>query len=454
MHKHARIALAAAAASLSLTQVEEVLAQTRGRVHSTIARMQPERLAAAHADVERIKANVIAPEALPFQPALTDYRAIFHAHAEDSTHTGGTRDEMLAEAKTVGVEVIFLSDHYRPPRDFMDSWRGIHDDVLFIPGSEMHGFLLHPDASVVPFMSGDKQALIAEVGKGSGMLFLSHVEERRDHPMDGLTGMEVYNRHADAKDDMMSLMAIYRSATNPEGLASLHEALERYPHEMFAAQLDYSDIYMGKWDEESVKQRVVGVAANDCHHNQVIIVKKVDDTTALLGTIVDPDDGMRKIDTAGTQGLAELLEGHAPGEIVASVDFDPYARSMMNVNTHIFAAEKAEPVIRAAVAAGHAYVAHEWMCPTPGFYYHVVKDGESIAMMGDEVTLAEGQVLTAQFPSNCVMRLLKNGEEILLQEGNLLELPLAEPGVYRLEGWLKVDGEERIWIYANPIYVR
>jgi len=28
------------------------------------------------------------------------------------------------------------------------------------------------------------------------------------------------------------------------------------------------------------------------------------------------------------------------------------------------------------------------------------------------------------------------------------------PGVYRVEGWLTLDGEERGWIYANPIYVR
>src|SRR6185295_18685519 len=29
-----------------------------------------------------------------------------------------------------------------------------------------------------------------------------------------------------------------------------------------------------------------------------------------------------------------------------------------------------------------------------------------------------------------------------------------ETGAYRLEAWLKVDGEERPWIYSNPVYVR
>ena len=31
---------------------------------------------------------------------------------------------------------------------------------------------------------------------------------------------------------------------------------------------------------------------------------------------------------------------------------------------------------------------------------------------------------------------------------------VAAAGVYRVEGWLKVDGEERPWIYSNPIYAR
>ena len=28
------------------------------------------------------------------------------------------------------------------------------------------------------------------------------------------------------------------------------------------------------------------------------------------------------------------------------------------------------------------------------------------------------------------------------------------PGVYRVEGWLTIDTEERVWIYSNPIYLR
>ncbi len=87
-------------------------------------------------------------------PGWNDYRAILHAHAEDSAHTGGTRAEMLAEAKRAGVHAILLTDHHRPPKDFVtDSWRGLRDGVLFLPGSEDRGFLIYPTRSIMDRMN-------------------------------------------------------------------------------------------------------------------------------------------------------------------------------------------------------------------------------------------------------------------------------------------------------------
>ena len=107
----------------------------------------------------------------PALPGLNDYRAILHAHAEDSSHTGGTRAEMLSEAKNAGVDAIFLSDHHRPPRDFMrDSWRGLRDGVLFVPGSEAGGFLLYPSRSIMEHMNDPTAALIEATRSGDGLI--------------------------------------------------------------------------------------------------------------------------------------------------------------------------------------------------------------------------------------------------------------------------------------------
>ena len=102
-------------------------------------------------------------------PGLTDYRAILHAHAEDSTHTGGTRPEMLAEAKREGVHAILLTDHFRPPRDFMtESWRGLREGVLFVPGSESHGFLIYPTRPIMDRMKAPSRSSSRPSARAAG----------------------------------------------------------------------------------------------------------------------------------------------------------------------------------------------------------------------------------------------------------------------------------------------
>src|SRR5262245_45502836 len=207
------------------------------RKHSNLERLSLERLAAGHADVEKLKSQ---RRDIPSRPGLNDYRCILHAHAEDSDHTGGTLPEMLADAKKAGVQAILLSDHYRPPTDFIDGrWRGLKDGVLFIPGSEVHGFLVHPTKSILKRMELKGADFIDTVTAENGLIFLSHIEERKDHPVDGLTGLEIYNRHWDAKQDRGSLLVLARMLTDPKQLAQLQEAVRLYPDELFAFQCDY-----------------------------------------------------------------------------------------------------------------------------------------------------------------------------------------------------------------------
>ncbi len=406
------------------------------------------RLAAATADVARL---AVERQAGPGLAGLIDFKGIFHAHASDSAHTGGTLEEMLADAQRAGVNFIFLGSHHRPPRDFVtQSWRGVRDGVLFVPGSEMHGFLLHPMESVMDKMEGPRAELIRAVGAGGGMLFLSHVEERTDHPMEGLTGMEIYNRHADALDDASALRWLAAQMTQPATLATLRTALRLYPDAMLAAQLDYPELYLKKWDRETRTRRVVGVAANDCHHNQEFVLKAAPEGPGgILGTIVDKDKDFRKIAVA-----PELLTGAAPGATIARLDFDPYFRSFFNVSTHAFAAELNEGAIRAAVAAGHVYVAHDWMGDPRGFSFAAFLGSGRAAVLGDELAFRAGLTLRAATPLPARLRILKDGVEWKSASGRSLEAVPDGAGVYRVEAWLEIDGEQRPWIYGNPIYLR
>ncbi|MDQ3625277.1 MAG: histidinol phosphatase, partial [Verrucomicrobiota bacterium] len=328
--------------------------------------------------------------------------------------------------------------------------------VLFVPGSEIRGFLIYPMASILDKMEQPGPEFIQTVTAGEGMIFLSHIEERAEHPVDGLTGLEIYNRHWDARKDMASLLTLAFKFTDPKELADLVEAARLYPAELLAFQCDYPQVYVDKWDAGTRIKRLTGIAANDCHHNQIFIVKMVDADTVLLGTNVDEAKKMRKLTTALRPGIREMTKGRQPGDLLARLDMDPYHRSFWNVCTHVLAPKLDEPAIRAALKAGHAYVAHDWMCDATGFDFAALAvDGTRAANMGDEVTRADGLKLAAKLPVAAYVRLLRHGEEVAKSEGQAgFTFVVKEPGAYRLEAWLKLDDELRPWIFSNPIYVR
>jgi hypothetical protein len=364
---------------------------------------------------------------------------------------------MLADAKKAGIHAILLTDHFRPPRDFITGrWRGLKDGVLFIPGAEVNGFLVYPETSILKRMDLKGSDFIRTVTVGEGMIFLSHLEERKDHPVDGLTGLEIDNRHYDAKRDPASLVALALKLTHPKQLAELQQAVRLYPDELFAFQCDYPKLYLDKWDEGTQHRRLTGVAANDCHHNQVLIVKMVDEQTVLLGTNVDEDRKMRKVAAALRPGIREMTKGHKPGDVLARLDTDPYFRSFRNACTHVLAPKLDEPAIRSALKAGHAFVAHDWMGDASGFQFAACNaGGKQLAIMGDEVKLTGGLKLTAKLPLPAYVRLLRHGKEVAKFEGKSeIEFGVKQAGVYRLEAWLELDGELRPWLFANPIYVR
>jgi hypothetical protein len=73
--------------------------------------------------------------------------------------------------------------------------------------------------------------------------------------------------------------------------------------------------------------------------------------------------------------------------------------------------------------------------------------------MGDTLKRANDSRLIVSSPLPASLRLLRGGHEVARESGTRLEYAPAEPGVYRAEVWVTIAGEERPWIYANPIRV-
>lgn len=124
-----------------------------------------------------------------------------------------------------------------------------------------------------------------------------------------------------------------------------------------------------------------------------------------------------------------------------------------NRSTHLLVTEFTEPAVREALRAGHAYVANDELCDPTGFTFGAVNN-LGVFPMGDAAPLAGKTRVTALLPVPAKLRLLLNGVVVQETTGTNLTYEAKEAGAYRLEARLAVDGEERPWIYSNPVSLR
>ncbi len=73
--------------------------------------------------------------------------------------------------------------------------------------------------------------------------------------------------------------------------------------------------------------------------------------------------------------------------------------------------------------------------------------------MGDTVPLLKSTRLVASLPVAAKIRLIHKGATVAEAESSDFSYEVKEQGAYRLEASLSADGEDRPWIYSNPIYV-
>jgi acetyl esterase/lipase len=71
--------------------------------------------------------------------------------------------------------------------------------------------------------------------------------------------------------------------------------------------------------------------------------------------------------------------------------------------------------------------------------------------IGDRDT--PGTRISAQTPVPARLKLIHTGAVIHEATAARLDFTPKEPGPYRLEAWLEIDGEQRPWIYSNAVYL-
>jgi acetyl esterase/lipase len=146
---------------------------------------------------------------------------------------------------------------------------------------------------------------------------------------------------------------------------------------------------------------------------------------------------------------------HLPPAKVTKDPTDAYTAAFRHATTHILATELTPAAIGASLAAGHAYVARDWLCdPTGAAFFAQSYFG--VFEMGDTVVhnpLAGAVTIGARLPVPATIRLLRDNTVVAEVHDWKLDYIVRDMGAYRLEALLSIDGEERPWIFTNPIFV-
>ncbi len=269
-----------------------------------------------------------------------------------------------------------------------DTWEGLRDGVLFFRGAE----------------NGSSHELVYR-GPAPGVRFHSHVEGQMDAAPDGWDGMEIYNRHADAEDDTDLLAYLKQVQSDPAKLAALAKLFAQYPDEVFGAGCDYWPEIFARWDRILAQRPFAPVAANDSHQNTLIAGK--------------------------------LL-------------LDPYPVACHNVVTHILARQFTSSALLASLRAGRGYVSHDWLADPSGFAFFAV-NSLGVYEVGDSAPMAGSTRLVARAPIPARWKIYHNGKLVLEKTGGTVTHTGTEPGAYRAEAWLEIDGEQRPWIYSSAV---
>ena len=421
-----------------------VLAQSI-RSEDAIDRLKLHRLREQRAAIEvlQMKRHTFAVDR-PYQ----DFRANLHVHSAFSHDSRGKIEQIVASAKAAHTQVLMFTEHPAPHYDiYDDGHRGIRDGVLMIPGAEMNGFLVFPKQSPRDFAAAEKQEFSDIICGRGGMIFISHLEERMDWEISGVTGCEIYNTHADFKDEKRMLASL----KNPLWLLQAKAMCDKYPQEALSALLDYPSDYLKRYDQLCQIHPHTGISANDAHQNVGLIIRLSEgDKVAVENPL---GEVLLMLDRAVFAAVQAIPDGTPVGTELFRLQLDPYENSLKHVGTHLLMKELSVEAVWEALNAGRAFVAFDWMADSNGFDLSL-NEHEHRFEMGSQVAWQTGMSLHAVAPHAVHWKVFRNGEVDFETNGEQFSWSVARPGVYRVEAWLELAGKEQIWILANPFYVR
>lgn len=235
--------------------------------------------------------------------------------------------------------------------------------------------------------------------------FQFHPEGDFEISPDGWDGMEICLRRADPEGGADLAANRKAAAGGPRQAEELARLARQYPEEICGADARCPQDVLARWDRVLARRFFTGIGAVDVRRS------------ALPG------------------GKALL---------------DPGEAALRNTVTHILAREFTHEALAGSLREGRAYVAHDWLCDPRGFAFLAV-NSLGVYEMGDTIPMAGSTRLVARAPVAAHWRFIREGTLVHEAAGESVAWQAAEPGAYRVEAWLDIDGERRPWIYSNAI---
>jgi hypothetical protein len=344
--------------------------------------------------------------------------ANLHAH---STYSDGWWDHatIAREALRAGLDVVAVTDHNVWVEGF-DGYLNDQERRILLTGEEIHDpapagritcWSMKRIASGAA--GGDLPRLLEAVNQAGGLAFLAHPIDpgapRRpdtdlswiDWDLPGYHGVEIWNT-----------MTEFKSLLRSRGLAAVYAFLPGWiASGPFPAALEH-------WDRQLAEGRhLTAIGGADAH--------------AFPGR------------------LGPLRRTVLPGSFL-----------FRSVNTHVLLDEPLRGDVEEdrrrlfhALRRGRGFVAYDFPAPARGFTFRA--QGErGLAEMGDRLPVGLGVTLQVRTPRPARLVLRRNGAQVRQWEsaGAAVEV-VTQPGVYRVEAYLRSRGALRGWIFSNPIYL-
>jgi len=327
-----------------------------------------------------------------------DIVGVIHIHTTYSHDAHGRFEDVVRTANAQRLDYCILTEHnnLRPLRDGKQGW---HGTTLILVGTELStrsGHYLAFNVTEEIDRYQPVQTIIDEVSRQGGLGFIAHPYFKKarwqDWSVTGFTGIEGYNVAHDTLDENKVRLAFW-TLTAP--VAPFYFSILDRPYDPLSA-----------WDEMIRRHgKVVGIGSADAH------------------------------------------EFHVGG-----LKFAPYEVMFQLARTHLLIPDETltSEAVYEALRQGHAYFSIELVVEAKGFTFLAEADARVVGVMGDDVALTPGLRLRAWLPAPAQLTLFQNGQSIVTTIGQSWDIPITEPGAYRLEAFR----HNKPWIFSNPIYVR